>query len=323
MKKISIIVPVYKVEPYVEKCLQSLLNQDLPADDYEIICINDGSPDKSPEIIRGFAQKHSNVILLDQENKGVSAARNNGIEHATGEYLFFVDADDSLHPNCLNALYEHSKTNTIDLLYVRADIIEPDGSVNGKLLMEDADGLILDGFKHYRRGFIFGLYDRKTVGDLRFFSGIPVGEDALFNIMMHAQSRRITYTDIPAYKYLTREGSASRAANLASDSIFLGNMKAFELLVGYFNANRKNYTPDQVAWFDRPFAKLAENILLGSIIPILSAKRLQMLKTFLKKNNLDYLNGRIAEKAKHFDRSSFSFLAYHRARRLYAKLGLD
>lgn len=321
MKKISIIVPVYKVEPYIDKCLQSLLQQDLAPDEYEIICINDGSPDNAPAIISDYAAKYSNILLIDQQNQGVSAARNNGIEKASGEYLFFVDADDSLNPNCLKALYQQASTNKLDLLYARTDFVDTDDTVTGKMEMDNMDRSVIDGFNHQRRGFIFGLYNRKTVNGLRFFTGIPVGEDALFNIMMHAESRRVSYSDIPAYRYLTREGSASRAANLASEPIFLGNLKALELLKNFVDAHRSQFNAEQIAYFDRPFSKLAENIAIGSVIPILSSRRLNMLKSFLKENNLDYLTPRIAQTVKYFDKSTSAFLTYYSMRKVYFKFG--
>ena len=79
MTRLSIIIPIYKVEDYVERCLSSLLNQNLDHDQYEIICINDGSPDRSGEIVKNLMKSFSNIHIIEQENKGVSIARNNGI----------------------------------------------------------------------------------------------------------------------------------------------------------------------------------------------------------------------------------------------------
>jgi len=101
VKKLSIIVPMYKVGPYVEKCLRSLEDQDIPRNDYEIICINDGSPDNSHEVVVHLQKEYENILLIDQENQGVSRARNNGMALATGEYLMMVDPDDFLKPNVL------------------------------------------------------------------------------------------------------------------------------------------------------------------------------------------------------------------------------
>ncbi|MFR2216093.1 MAG: glycosyltransferase family 2 protein [Ruminococcus sp.] len=94
MPEVSVIIPVYNSEKYVEKCICSVMAQTLP--ELEIIIINDGSIDESGKILRKLAQKDSRIILLEQENKGVAAARNLGVEKATGKYLTFVDGDDYL-----------------------------------------------------------------------------------------------------------------------------------------------------------------------------------------------------------------------------------
>lgn len=99
--KLSFIVPVYNLEDYIEECIMSLLNQDLSHSEYEILCINDSSTDSSLEILKRLAKEHTNIIIINQENQGVSAARNNGIKNAKGEYIWFVDGDDLIARNCL------------------------------------------------------------------------------------------------------------------------------------------------------------------------------------------------------------------------------
>lgn len=113
MTKISIIVPVYNVEKYLRKCLDSLINQTLK--DIEIICINDGSTDKSLEILEEYKNRDSRIILLNQENSGQSIARNRGIEIAKGEYIGFVDPDDWIDLDYYEKLYNAASTNNTDI----------------------------------------------------------------------------------------------------------------------------------------------------------------------------------------------------------------
>lgn len=101
---ISFIVPVYNVEKYLPECLDSLLDQDIPKEDYEIICVNDGSTDGSMSILQNYAQKYSNIRIIDQENGGICVARNTGVDAARGEYIWFVDSDDFIQRNCLGDL---------------------------------------------------------------------------------------------------------------------------------------------------------------------------------------------------------------------------
>lgn len=111
--KVSIIVPVYNVENYLKKCLDSLINQTLK--DIEIICINDGSTDKSLEILQDYAQKDNRIKVLNQTNSGVSKTRNKGIELAQGEYLGFCDSDDWVDLDFYEKLYTHAKQNNADI----------------------------------------------------------------------------------------------------------------------------------------------------------------------------------------------------------------
>ena len=113
MSKVSIIVPVYNVEKYLRKCIDSLINQTL--NDIEIICINDGSTDKSLEILKEYKNRDSRIILLNQENSGQSIARNNGIKKAAGEYLGFVDPDDWIDLDYYEKLYNAASTNDTDI----------------------------------------------------------------------------------------------------------------------------------------------------------------------------------------------------------------
>ena len=112
--QISVIIPVYNVEQYLSKCLESIINQTLQ--DIEIICINDGSTDNSLQILEEYAQKDSRMIVINQENQGVGVARNKGLEIARGDYIWFVDSDDYVERNGLDYVYEKSKENNADIV---------------------------------------------------------------------------------------------------------------------------------------------------------------------------------------------------------------
>lgn len=116
MKRLSIIVPLYNSEKYLPKCLDSLLHQDIPHDKYEIILVNDGSPDGSKQLAEQYAAQFSNIIVLSQPNKGTSGARNTGIRQATGQYLYFVDPDDYVLENSLSVLLDRMDRDRLDVL---------------------------------------------------------------------------------------------------------------------------------------------------------------------------------------------------------------
>ncbi len=113
MIKVSVIVPVYNTAKFLERCLNSLINQTLK--DIEIICVNDGSKDNSLELLEEFAKKDSRIVIINQENAGLSAARNSGMEVVKGEYIGFVDSDDWVDLNFFEKLYDAAKKYDCDI----------------------------------------------------------------------------------------------------------------------------------------------------------------------------------------------------------------
>lgn len=119
MKSLSIILPVFKVENYIRECLESVFRQGLPDTVFEVILVNDGTPDNSIGVISDIANQHDNIIILNQENKGVSCARNTGLAKAQGEYVYFVDPDDLLIDNSLSALLPKIISSKVDVLMAK------------------------------------------------------------------------------------------------------------------------------------------------------------------------------------------------------------
>ena len=116
MIQLSIVIPIYNVENYLDTCLSSVMTQDIPLTDYEVILINDGSSDGSLVIAERFAAQYSNVRLISQENRGLSGARNRGIEEAQGEYIWFIDSDDYIEIDCISVLLEYMISGGLDAM---------------------------------------------------------------------------------------------------------------------------------------------------------------------------------------------------------------
>lgn len=128
MLKFSFILPCYNVEPYIGRCLDSLLEQDLPYDEYEIICVNDCSPDNLRDVVMDYQKRYPNIRLIEHEvNKTAGGARNTGIEAARGEYLWFVDPDDGIVCNVLASLYSKTKELNTDVLLFNLDYTNEKG----------------------------------------------------------------------------------------------------------------------------------------------------------------------------------------------------
>ena len=127
MTKVSIIVPVYNVEQYLEKCLNSLVNQTIK--DFEIIIVNDGTKDSSQKIIDKYAKNYSFIKSYIKENGGLSSARNYGIKKATGEYLAFVDSDDYVTEDMYEKMYQKAKEKDFDMVVCDLNYIYPDKKI--------------------------------------------------------------------------------------------------------------------------------------------------------------------------------------------------
>lgn len=116
--RISFILPFYGVERYIGKCLESIYTQDVPEDQYEVICVNDCSPDHSVDVVLEYAQKHANLTLIRHEvNKKLGAARNTGLKAAKGQYVWFIDTDDYIQENCLARVLELCEKNDLEILH--------------------------------------------------------------------------------------------------------------------------------------------------------------------------------------------------------------
>lgn len=116
--KVSVIIPVFNAEAYLRECIDSVLSQDLQ--DLEVICVDDGSGDRSLEILAEYEEYDKRVIVIRQQNSGAGAARNNGLTLARGEYVFFMDADDVLLPGCVEKLWHQAHSQRLDVLRCRA-----------------------------------------------------------------------------------------------------------------------------------------------------------------------------------------------------------
>ena len=237
--KISIIVPVYNVEKYLERCVCSLLNQDMPSSDYEIILVNDGSTDNSESIAMSFAEKYDNIKLISQENQGLSGARNTGLANASGEYILFVDSDDFLKTNVIGKVYCKCIENQLDICFYSFELL--DSKLNVINISEPLcrPGKVYTGIELLKLTNDFGsvwkcFYSHKLIKDykLSFYPRIT-HQDSDFNYAAYAVAKRIMGMDIVGYAYYWNNQSLSRERvipkiihNIKSDIIVASRLKS-------------------------------------------------------------------------------------------------
>ena len=217
MPKYSVIIPIYNVENYLNACVDSVLNQNT-SEDYEIILIDDGSPDRSGAICDRYAQNHKNIRVFHDTNHGVSHARNVGIDMAAGEYIFFLDADDLWERNLLKivsplldkkpdmAWYGHTcfyEDDTKEPCILRQ---VPAGETGTQYLSRlFAENLVPEVYPWcyaYRKDFL-------NAHQLRFQEDLKVSEDFVFNMSALAAAELVTGTDMLLYGYRIRTGSVT------------------------------------------------------------------------------------------------------------------
>lgn len=212
--KLSIIVPVYNVEKYLERCVDSLLYQDIDKSEYEIILINDGSTDRSYEIAQQLKSKHGNIVLLSQENKGQSAARNVGLDIARGKYIMFVDSDDILEPNVLKNLVVVSEKNSLDLCFYSTVFEYEDGRKRWEKQTKfkeetvyDGEYLVLNGMNISSVWQCLFSHTFLVNSQVRFYEGI-IHEDVDFCFRLFPLAKKVIFTNIFVYHYFVwRENS--------------------------------------------------------------------------------------------------------------------
>lgn len=214
---VSIIIPVYKVEKYLSKCIESILKQTYI--DLELILVDDGSPDKCPEICDTYASKDERVVVIHQKNAGVSAARNAGLEKAQGEYIGFVDPDDWIAPEMYEKMISAIEDAKVDLAICGYDYYDEDYQVDEKRRYKIRSNEVLDQKEvmnrfsdmppSIRHGVWNKLFKNNLLHTQRFINGLHSSEDVYFlnEYVQKIQSAVIVHQ--PYYKNLVRQGSAT------------------------------------------------------------------------------------------------------------------
>lgn len=235
MKKpfFSIIIPVYNVETYVDQCLNSIISQSF--NDYEVIIINDGSTDGSLKICEYFTSKYQNIRLINQENKGLSGARNAGFKIAAGQYIWFVDSDDYIKENSLEVLFSHLSKSYLDVLgfsnyhLIEATQILRENNIN-------AESTVLTNLELLKQNLLFEIAPWIYVfnssflkkNNISFREDIKIHEDEFYLIEVLSKLNSIKFIEDNIYVYRIRANSLMRS-NRKLDQLY-----TFSKLIDYF-----------------------------------------------------------------------------------------
>lgn len=243
-KIVSVIVPVYNVEMYLDRCMKSITQQTYR--NMEIILVDDGAKDKSGVMCDAWSQKDSRVVAVHQKNGGLSNARNTGIEKATGEYLIFVDSDDVVAPNMVEQLVELLECEQADIAMCGVSHIFNESDISFEIKTAEVRSFNRNSAikeMWYQKSFLpsaWGkVYKRQIFGDSRFTEGILFEDIDLMHELFWKCSK-IVYKDAPLYGYVHRENSITTAQFSKKDCDIL---QISEKLLHFAKENESNLIP--------------------------------------------------------------------------------
>lgn len=299
---ISVIVPVYNAEKYLDKCIESIANQTYR--DLEIILVDDGSPDNCPAICDEWAKKDKRIKVIHKPNGGVSSARNAGLDSYTGEYVTFIDSDDYIEVNMFERIFEALSAKDVDLVFIREKSVNIKGNtiyINGD--MPSGEILYLDKEKAAERiigmqinGMCDKTYKRSLVDGIRVFEGKKHGEDLLFNIQVLEKVKTAALIDDILYSYVSNEDSITHIPfnEHTVDGLFFKD-KAEKIIENKFPqyldlARRRSFVARQSVVrkiIDEKLQK-QQKALLGELTQYLNEKYDLVRNHLSKKEKLEY-----------------------------------
>lgn len=251
---ISVIVPVYKAEKYIHRCLDSIINQTFR--DFELILIDDGSPDKSGEICDEYAAKDERVKVIHKENEGVSVARNCGIDKAQGKYISFVDADDEVAPTYMDTLNKYIQQSDIvffSSIWFHEDkskliILMDDFCSNEYSLIEEEILLLMkNNCDHNLFGFTWNKIFKADIikeHNIKFIENLSVSEDEIFTLDYCRFIKSMMVISTPLYNYYRKKDGLTHRKKEVSEWLSLAdNLR--DLSESYSNSNLKRYLSER------------------------------------------------------------------------------
>lgn len=219
---ISVIVPVYNVEKYLDKCIKSIVDQTYS--NLEIILVDDGSKDNSLEICKKWKKKDKRIKVYHQQNMGVSRARNKGIDIAKGDYISFIDSDDMIDKNLYESFIEEYKKN-VDIIRFRCQTHYGKYKIDSLLMQEGEfsfkqnETLKYDMFfhKHSFGSVCFSIFNKNVISTIRFEEKYKYGEDYLFYFKVLQNCKNIYISNQILYHYLINDFSATRKRDITKE----------------------------------------------------------------------------------------------------------
>ena len=319
MKKFSVIIPMYNVENYVEKCIHSVYRQGLSEKEFEILLIDDESPDNSLEVAKNVVSNYSNTIIISQKNKGLGGARNTGIEHASGNYLLFLDSDDFYIDNTIKDIIGIAEENDLDILEFGARGIDINDNKVFELAINNGSKIVTgieyyNSFK-YMNSACNKLYKKAFIeqNNLRFIEKI-YSEDFEFNTRALYYCNRVMAVDNIVAKFLQSEGSITRSKNINQKKKYINDLiDIIQRINNFKNEQETNKRLDQDLFFEERLTMVCINIFYQMFKYNFSYSEIVKIKKQLISMDLLRITHCVSDKQRDFFRKyflGFNFIVY-------------
>lgn len=247
--KLSIVIPLYNAEKYIRNCIEPILESDLPDDSFEIVVVDDGSTDNGFQVVTEYLKSHTNIRVCRQENQGQSVARNRGVVESNGEYIWFIDSDDSVDVHLRPVFDSLQQNQHVDILALQLERVSEEGdklgvecnqpTLNHNKLMTGRTAVV----QGYNPSSACALIMRKQflkINSLSFMPGIT-HQDVELTYRAMAYAKSVIFTDLRPYKYIIHPTSTSQSTNpekkkkYVSDEIII--IKSFRELATKMSAD--------------------------------------------------------------------------------------
>ncbi len=317
--KLSIIVPAYNVSQWIERCIYSLVNQDIDQNNYEVIIVNDGSKDDTMQLAEKIIDKYPNnfIRLINQTNKGLAGARNTGIRHAVGKYVLFVDPDDYIETNVLAEMLEFTESNDLEIAMFGQNIIQ-NGVKKTRDNRNPNTSHIMKGlelfFKRTSDSACKYLINTEYLkgNDLYFFEKAVYLEDGEWSPRMFSKASRTAYKGIYFYNYELRSGSLVTSGVAVSNKALAGYMLSAKNLKKF--KERDDLTQTQKEFVNYTIAKFVLLPIVLCATPRGIRQIFHIRKTILKAGfpqlEIIGLTGERLKQAKLYNKSVFLLFCY-------------
>ncbi len=304
---ISIIIPMYNVAQYISKCIESVYSQNMVISDFEVILIDDESPDDSLVIAKKLTSDKENVTIISQKNKGLGGARNTGIEAAKGEYIVFLDSDDLFLPDGITKILALAQEKKLDVLEFGAQGVNENGEII-YTISKTSNNLVYNGVEYYNKirymdSACNKLYRRNFLNthNLRFIEKIYI-EDYEFNTRVFNLAQRVMATSILVSSFLqtpnsiTRNSSPEKKEKMKQDII---------QVIKIINEQRKEVLVENKLFFNQRLSYLTATLFYQLIKNKASYQEFVSLKNQMIRDNIFFVDYSIFDKRKNLFRVLF------------------